>query len=94
VKHDVLRPVKLGLLLEDHMKIIALVALFGLLGGALLAEDTNESCDPVEDLTQLEPLSDEEQIVLAQLEEIQSDPVIVKQAQQEAKIPLDAFGGC
>ncbi|MEP5633918.1 MAG: hypothetical protein ABJP79_18730 [Tateyamaria sp.] len=30
---------------------------------------------------QLEPLSEEEQIVLAQLEEIQSDPVIIEQGQ-------------
>ena len=76
------------------MKLIALVALFGLLGAALMAEETAETCDPVVQLDQLEPLTQEEQVVLAQLQAVEDDPAVADQAQQEAKVPLEAFGGC
>lgn len=76
------------------MKLIALVALFGLLGAALMAEQTADACDPVVQLDQLEPLTQEEQVVLAQLQAVEDDPAVFAQAQQEANVPLEAFGGC
>lgn len=76
------------------MKLISLVALFGLFGLALAAEESTESCDPVVQLDQLEPLTNEEEVILAQLQAIENDPVVAEQAQQEATIPLEAFGGC
>ncbi len=76
------------------MKLIALVALFGLLSAALMAEEPTENCDPIVQLEQLEPLTQEEQVVLAQLKAIEDDPAVVAQAQQEANVPLEAFGGC
>ncbi|MBM1310358.1 hypothetical protein JQT77_09300 [Sulfitobacter mediterraneus] len=76
------------------MKLIALVALFGLFGAALMAEDTSGTCDPTLQIQQLEPLTQEEQVVLAQLQAVEDDPAVVEQAKQEAKVPLEAFGGC
>ena len=85
---------KLTLLLEVLMKLIALVALFGLFGVALMAGEPTENCDPVVQLEQLEPLTPEEQVVQAQLQAIDNEPAVVEQAQQEANVPLEAFGGC
>lgn len=76
------------------MKLVALVALFGLLGAALKAEDASEVCDPVVQLDQLEPLTQEEEVVLTQLQAIENDPAVEDQAKQEANVPLEAFGGC
>lgn len=76
------------------MKLIALVALFGLFGAALMADEITETCEPTLEVQQLEPLTQEEQVVLAQLEVIENDPAVVDQAQQEANVPLEAFGGC
>jgi len=76
------------------MKYVALIALFGSVGVAWAEEDTKHSCDPVLTLEQLEPLTEEEKIILAELEEIENAPKIMKQAEAEAEIPLEAFGGC
>lgn len=56
-----------------------------------MAEEPVETCD---DTAQMEPQNEEEQVVMVQLEAIENDPAIVAQAQQEVKIPLEAFGGC
>lgn len=45
-------------------------------------------------IQQLEPLTQEEQQVLQLLRVIQNEPSIAAQAQAEANIPLEAFGGC
>ncbi len=73
------------------MKLIGLVAQFGLLGAALMAEEPVETCD---DIAQVKPQNEDEQVVVTQLEAIENDPAIVAQAQQEVKVPLEVFGGC
>lgn len=76
------------------MKLIALVALLGLFGAVLMAEEITETCDPPLQAQQLESLNQEEQAVLAQLQAIENDPAVAEQAEQEANVPLEAFGGC
>ena len=48
MKHDVLRPVTLALVLEPHMKFTVLVALFTVFGAAVIAETTEPTaCEEV-----------------------------------------------
>lgn len=76
------------------MKLIAITLLGVLLAGALSAQQASNECPSAPMIQQLEPLTQEEREVLQQLEDIQNGPTIAAQAQAEANIPLEAFGGC
>lgn len=76
------------------MKLIAITLLGVLLAGALSAQQASTECPSAPTIQQLEPLSQEEREVLQQLEDIQNEPSVAAQAQAEANIPLEAFGGC
>lgn len=77
------------------MKVAYLtVLLTGFAGGPLYATSacTDVVVEPLS-LDDLVPLSEEEQVVLSQLEAIEADEAISKQAALEAEVPISAFGG-
>lgn len=76
------------------MKLIAITLLGVLLASALSAQQASNDCPTSPTIQQLEPLTQEERQVLRQLEGVQNEPSIAAQAQAEANIPLEAFGGC
>ena len=77
------------------MKVAYLtVLLTGFASGPLYATSacTDVVVEPLS-LDDLAPLSDEEKVILSQLEAIEADEAISKQAASEAEVPLSAFGG-
>ena len=77
------------------MKVAYLIVLLiGFASGPLYATAgcTDVTVEPLS-LDDLAPLSDDEKVILSQLEAIEADEAISKQAALDAKVPLSAFGG-
>ena len=80
------------------MKILTFAATIVILTSAANAQQQTPSveteCSTALSIVQLEPLTEEERIVLEQLDQIENRAEIVAQVGAEAQVSLDAFGGC
>jgi hypothetical protein len=85
-------------LMRTSMKYSLIVVISIFSASISIAQEQNSSlkanCTNAPSIVQLEPLTEEERIVLEQLDQIENRAEIVAQAIAEAQVPLDAFGGC
>ncbi len=67
--------------------------LFAMLLAIFAASAASAECPAPLEVSELEPLTEEEQKTLAELEKIESAADAKAQAEAEAAVPIEAFGG-